>query len=918
MSKRRRIGLPIYLAPIMFGLMGIFVSAQMGENSLSRYVVLLTSLSVSLLAIGMLVSQLNVSRTQRATLIVGVILLALGALVPIARIGEELRVPAETMLISQSTQLAIRWLGVSSVIVGLFAVVYILMRREEQIEAVGERFRYLADHMSEGFILTAADGTIAVVNDALLNMTGLKADDLVGKSGAELSEQYKLEPMVSHIAQRPQNAPMEYRFAWQRDGKELELWVSGTPLFDSRGHFTGTLATIRDVTEQHQMSKRLERYAQGLQELVEDRTEKLYQSQQRLRDLLLHMNEAFVTLDREYRITFANERFCELLGLNVEAVTGKELLGFVASPDRGRMLELLAAPGKQGSAHPQQELALQPPDSDTVHVVASLAAIEPAPGAEDRYSLVMTDVRELKRMQQQVEVRAAELEEANTELRMLDRAKDNFLSTVSHELRTPLATVRGYTEMLESGTLGQLQTQQSNALKVMSRNLERLGTLIDEIIEFSRMEVRGLLLHQTLFSGEKFLNECAATLAPQAQSRDLHIRVMASPDAAILWGDRRRLVQAVTILLSNSVKFCSPGDIITVSTERRAGGIIAIAVSDTGIGIDPAIQRRVFDKFYQADSSLSRRYEGAGIGLAIAKTISEAHGGHIDLQSEPGKGSTFTIILNMASFLPNDLELLPKLTVERPVLLAISEPEFAAALSEALQCSGISTSTVSSGLACIRALKDTEPCLILVDDVLPDLGGASTVERLQQEAEAKDARVLLMAGNDQTRTKDDHELQGIAQAISKPFTAEELIVAVSSALDLPAVPGATTRRTFRKASAPAVLVISQDKDLLDWVGSALRARQTRCVRASNIEDARSAADRYNICTVAVEADTAGRDSEAFLKLGQQIASELGAQFAELKAVGTGMGGPNGHRIVTVPCSSLELLQALSISTTDVA
>ncbi len=916
MKRRRHIGLPIYLAPIMFGLLGILVSTQLAENTIISYVVLLTSLSVSLLAIGMLISQLNVSKSQRAILIIGVLLLALGAF--LSRLFDDYRVPVETMFISASALLALRWLGVVSVIMGLFAVIYILMRREEQIEAVGERFRYLADHMSEGFILTAADGTITVVNDALLKMTGMKADELVGKSGAELSEQYKLEPMVSHIAQRPQNAPMEYRFAWQRDGKELELWVSGTPLFDSRGHFTGTLATIRDVTEQHQMSKRLERYAQGLQELVEDRTEKLYQSQQRLRDLLFHMNEAFVTLDRDYHITFANERFCDLLGLNVDAVAGKDLFEFVESSDRGRLLELFAAPRKQGQEHPQQELALRPPGGGTLYVVASAAAIEPAPGAEDRYSLVMTDVRELKRMQHQIEVRAAELEEANTELRMLDRAKDNFLSTVSHELRTPLATVRGYTEMLESGTLGNLQAQQSNALKVMSRNLERLGTLIDEIIEFSRMEVRGLLLHQTLFSGEKFLNECAATLAPQAQMRDLHIRVIASPDAAILWGDRRRLLQAVTILLSNSVKFCSPGDIITLTTERRAGGIIAIGVSDTGIGIDPSIQRRVFDKFYQADSSLSRRYEGAGIGLAIAKTISEAHGGHIDLQSEPGKGSTFTVILHMASFLPNEPEILPRLNVDRPVLLAVSEPEFAAALSETLQRSGVTTTSVSSGLACIRAVKDAAPSLVLVDDVLPDLGGASTVQRLQQEAEAKDTRILLMAGNDQTRTKDEHELHEIAHALSKPFTAEELLIAVAAALDLPSLPGVAARRTLRKASAPAVLVVSRDRELLDWVGSALRARQTRCIGASTIEDARSAARKYNIQTVAVEADTAGRDAHALLEQAQQIASEQGAQFAELKSAGASSNGPNGHRIVHVPCTSQELLQALSISGTFVA
>ncbi|NUM53274.1 MAG: PAS domain S-box protein [Candidatus Hydrogenedentes bacterium] len=915
MSTRHRIRLPLYLVPIMFGLCGILISSQFVDDPVVRSLVILFSVSVPLFAVGMLVARLNVSGAQRAALFVGVLLLAVGALVSVALLGDQvIQPPLDSPMPPWAKQVG-RWLGISSLIVGLFAIVFILSRREEQIEVIGEQFRYLADHMTEGFILTGADGTITLVNDALLKMTGLPADELIGKSEGELAERYKLDPLLSRVAHRSQGVASEYRLPWVRDGKELQLWINGTPLFDSRGRFAGSLATIRDVTEQHQMSKRLERYAQGLQDLVEDRTEKLYQSRQRLQDLLFHMNEAFVTLDREYRITFANERFCDLVGIaDADSVLRRDLFEFVESSDRGRMLELFPPRGSSEVKRPPHELTLRTVAGAPLHVVASTAAVEPAPDAEDRYSLVMTDIGELKRMQRQLEARAAELEEANAELRMLDRAKDNFLSTVSHELRTPLSTVRGYTEMLESGTLGELQAQQANSLKVMSRNLERLGGLIDEIIEFSRMQVRGVVLHQTLFSGEKFLAECAASLAPQAQLRDLHIRVHASPDAALLWGDRHRLIQAMTILLSNSVKFCNPGDIITLTSERRAGGIIAIGVSDTGIGIDPSVQRRVFDKFYQADNSRSRRYEGAGIGLAIAKAIAEAHGGHIDLQSAPGKGSTFTIILTQASFAAADPGDLPTVASEKRILLAVADGEFAAGLRGVLESAGLSVSVVTTGMACIRAANQDAPGIILMDDLLPDIGGVEAIARLQDGGSLENVSVLLMAGDDLLPGRDDPNIQSVASYLMKPFTAEELLVALSHTLNIPVQqPSRTLRKKLRKASTPTALVLSTDRELLDWAGSALRARQMRCVAVQSPEEARDAATKHNIQAVAVEADTAESATLDFLHCAREIASEHGAQLTILKSDEDSGSRVDGERVIGLPCTARELAEALSIS-----
>ncbi|MDZ4860452.1 MAG: ATP-binding protein [Candidatus Hydrogenedentes bacterium] len=903
--QRRKPSLPIYLVPIVFGLCGILFATQLQDSPLLKVLVLLISLGGPLLAVGMLLARLSASRFERFAMVVGIVLLALGAL---GSVSEFWSMMVRLSDFSQVTLNAWRWVGLASLVLGLFAIVFILVRRDEHIEEVAERFRYLADHMSEGFILTGPDGSVTLVNDALLQMTGLTADALIGKDGRNLAEIYELEPMLKHMDMRSRGVASEYRLTWTRMGVERQLWVSGTPLFDSRGGFTGALATVRDVTEQHLMSKRLERYAQGLQELVEDRTEKLEQSRHRLRDLLFHMKEAFVTVDEAYRITFANERFLELIHEETDAVAGKDLFDYVEVDARGRLLDLFAKPT------PAQELTLQSRNGSEVQVVVSITTVEPSPDSEERYSLVMTDIRELLRMQQQLEGRARELEEANAELRMLDRAKDNFLSTVSHELRTPLSTVRGYTEMLESASLGQLAPPQSNALAVMSRNIERLEALINEMLEFSRMEVRGIALHQTLFAGAEMLQETAASMEPQMRARDIHMTINASPDASIIWGDRRRLLQALSIFLANAVKFCSPGDIITLGVERRVGGTIAISVADTGIGIDPIIQRRVFDKFYQADSSLSRRYEGAGIGLSIAKAIAEAHGGHIDLQSDPGKGSTFTIILPQSSFTPADPESEHPIHGSQSVLLAIAEMEFSDILKDVLEARGFSIIVAASGMACLREAKQKLPALLIVDDVLPDLGGQATIKGLQSDLDGVEIPTLLMVGDEQARRPEESGQRDTHSVLYKPFTTDEFMERVAQALSiLPNDTGALgTRRRARRGSDANALVITQDADILEWVSTALRSRRMRCATAENLDVATAAAQLHTPRIVVIEAETAGDDSDILMEGARSLAGEYGAHFVVLTTGLLGDTGGGGCKIVRIPCSTRELLEGVSI------
>ena len=251
-----------------------------------------------------------------------------------------------------------------------------------------------------------------------------------------------------------------------------------------------------------------------------------------------------------------------------------------------------------------------------------------------------------------VEVRqtAKRLEQLNAELDTAMKTKDQFLSNISHELRTPLNSIIGFTDLLLTEDLGStLSDQQRDFLETVGRNGRQLLELINELLDLQRIAAGRMELKPEAVELAGLLSEAAGSVHAQAQKHRHALVVSPLAQDLRVHADRGRVRQVLLNLLSNAIKFTPDGGRITVGAAPVNGGAEArIAVSDTGIGIAPEDQPKLFQEFSQLDASASRKYEGTGLGLALSRRLVELHGGAIGVESEMGKGSTFWFTLPQA------------------------------------------------------------------------------------------------------------------------------------------------------------------------------------------------------------------------------------------------------------------------------
>ena len=405
---------------------------------------------------------------------------------------------------------------------------------------------------------------------------------------------------------------------------------------------------------------------------------------------------------------------------------------------------------------------------------------------------------ELKRFASEREQILESERAARTEAEHLSHMKDEFLATLSHELRTPLNAIQGWTTVLMQSPRSEKDTQ---ALKTINRNVRAQTRIIDDLLDMSRivsgkihLEVQPLHLHDVI--------EAALDAVRQsAEAKKLRLHTLLDSNIGFVRGDPNRLQQVLWNLLSNAVKFTPAGGRVSVVLER-VNSHVEIVVEDTGIGIRAEFLPFVFDRFRQADASLTRRHGGLGLGLSIVKTLVEMHGGSVRVKS-PGEnqGSTFIVALPVSHVRTEeprgetqekatanalDSMELPRLDDVR-VLIVDDEADGRALIARILEGRGAQATCAESAAQALEYFACERYDVLLSDIGMPDMDGYELIRRIRADAPSTDRdRLAAIAVTAYARAEDRQRslLAGYQMHLAKPIEARELIAGIASLLRL--------------------------------------------------------------------------------------------------------------------------------------
>jgi len=249
------------------------------------------------------------------------------------------------------------------------------------------------------------------------------------------------------------------------------------------------------------------------------------------------------------------------------------------------------------------------------------------------------------RLFQEIQEKSRQLETANGELKELDRLKSDFVSNVSHELRTPLTAIKGAVDLLLREVPGPLNENQTHHLSRVRSNTQHLAGLINDLLDLSKIEEGRIQLDAHPVSLGGLVQEVMETVKPMAAEKPVLLEVDVPEPSFLVWADRDKVTQMLMNLIGNAIKFTPSNGRVVVSTANDRRGWVRVLIRDTGPGIPVSEQEKIFEKFYQLTQDGGPKPKGTGLGLAISKSLVELHGGKIWVESEEGRGSTFSFTL---------------------------------------------------------------------------------------------------------------------------------------------------------------------------------------------------------------------------------------------------------------------------------
>jgi signal transduction histidine kinase len=432
----------------------------------------------------------------------------------------------------------------------------------------------------------------------------------------------------------------------ERNGRLEDVWwtYSYSPVRDDDGRIGGTLVVCQETTKRVLGEAAREQLLHALS-LERSRLEEVFRQAPSFLAVLSGPRHVFeIVNDAYYQLVGhrdivgkpAFEALPEVRGQGFEALLDRVMSTGV--PYVGRAVPLMVARTPDS-----------PPEQRYVNLVYQ--PVTEADGTRTRIVAHGTDVTdavvarlEVERLLGESERARADAEAARAEAEAANRSKSEFLAVMSHELRTPLNAIGGYAELLEMGVRGPISPQQREDLARIQSNQQHLLGLINEVLNYARIETGALHYHLVDVPVADLLAGLEPLVAPQLATRSLDYTVHPCPPDLSARADREKLLQILLNLLSNAIKFTEPGGSVEISCDREAARVL-VRVLDTGIGIPTEQLERVFEPFVQVNAALTRAHEGTGLGLAISRDLARGMGGDLTVQSRLGAGSVFTLSL---------------------------------------------------------------------------------------------------------------------------------------------------------------------------------------------------------------------------------------------------------------------------------
>ncbi len=617
--------------------------------------------------------------------------------------------------------------------------------------------------ISDVLIVTSEDGTIETVNPAACALLGYVETELQGMAIKDVLVDKESTEWMTWTKNKTEGSLVK------KDGHEISVIYSASVMCKSDGTFDGTVFVAEDITAKKASDIELK-----------DR-------ESRLRAILDNATDGIIIINEWGVINSFNPAAEKIFGYTTQEVLGDEVIKLMPSSFIKKHTAALRKNIKTGeSTIIGQSVEVEGLTKDGKIFPLELNINELSIGGQKFFTGIMRDISQRKMAEEELIMAKQDAEGAN-------HAKSAFLASMSHEIRTPMNAIIGMSDLLYET---ELSAEQKEYVQTFRRASSTLLSLINDILDLSKIEADYIELDSTDFDLREIIEQTCEVVATSAHEKGLEIAYRISPEVPLkLIGDPTRLGQILINLFSNAIKFTGEGEVIAEiilnkkAPQKKDMASIQFNVTDSGIGIAAESVDKIFEKFTQADSSTTRRYGGTGLGLTICKKLTELMNGEIWVESVESAGSTFTFTAQMkiSQEVPEDNKAASKDLAGIKIIVVDDNDTNRSILKDTLASWDLQAAEAGSGKEAISMLSGTSYDTMVIDYGMPEMDGFEVAEEIKRLKETlpektRDMKIILLTSDVISCDRKRAEELKIVDFVSKPVKRASLLRALRAGL----------------------------------------------------------------------------------------------------------------------------------------